>query len=86
MLVQSLGLGEIGEQVVHVAYKKIDKNGNGKLDWNEALAAIELVKAIFNKSDEVSAQEQEEEKEQEEVEENEVEKELEKDQVESQKE
>ena len=45
-----MGLGSVGEGVVRSAFKKIDKNQNGKLDMSEALGLIEIVKDLLPKS------------------------------------
>lgn len=37
---KQLGLGKIGETVMKTAFRRFDKNRNGRLELNEALAAI----------------------------------------------
>ncbi len=50
LAIQSLGLGEAGNEAVKAAFRQIDTNQNGKLDMSEAMAAFELIKNIFSQS------------------------------------
>lgn len=45
-----MGLGSVGEGPARSAFKKIDKNGNGKLDMSEAMNLVEVVKGLMPKS------------------------------------
>jgi hypothetical protein len=42
-----LGLASVGEHVVRSAFKKLDKNKNGRLDMSEAMSAYETVKNLY---------------------------------------
>lgn len=46
LAIQQMGLGGIGESAVRSLFKKVDKNGNGKLDLSEALGVFQLVKDL----------------------------------------
>ena len=50
LAINDLGLGSIGEGPARSAFKKIDKNGNGKIDFSEALALLEIVKDLLPKT------------------------------------
>lgn len=45
-----MGLGSVGESAVRAAFKKLDKNHNGKLDFSEALGLVGVVKDLFSKN------------------------------------
>jgi hypothetical protein len=47
LAVNQMGLGSVGETAVRAAFKRIDKNKNGKLDMSEALGLVEVVKDLF---------------------------------------
>jgi hypothetical protein len=48
--INEMGLGSIGEHAVRAAFKKVDKNRNGKLDMSEAMGLVEMVKGLMSKS------------------------------------
>jgi hypothetical protein len=50
LLIDQLGLGSVGEHAVRAAFKKVDKNKNGKLDTSEALELVKVVSNLFSKS------------------------------------
>ena len=47
LVVEQLGLGEVGETAAKQAFEQVDANGNGKLDFSEALGALEKIKALL---------------------------------------
>lgn len=47
-------MGEVGENVIKSIFEQLDKNGNGKLDFNEAINAFETLKSIFKNGDKSS--------------------------------
>lgn len=59
LLIQQLGLGSVGESIVRGVFKKIDKNQNGTLEWNEALGAVQIIKNMFGKKNSNSQNENE---------------------------
>lgn len=44
-----MGLGFIGEPAARRAFKQLDKNRNGKLEFSEAIGAIGLLKSFSGK-------------------------------------
>jgi hypothetical protein len=40
-----MGLGHIGESVMRQAFRRLDRNRNGRLDFSEALGAINMLKS-----------------------------------------
>ncbi len=50
LAINDLGLGSVGEGPARAAFKKVDKNGNGKIDLSEALALFEVVKDLLPKT------------------------------------
>ncbi|CAF1128240.1 unnamed protein product, partial [Brachionus calyciflorus] len=43
---RQIGLGFLGESVARSTFRKLDKNRNGRLDFNEALNAIGILKGM----------------------------------------
>ena len=43
-----MGLGEAGDAAVRGIFEQLDTNNNGKLEFSEALGAIEKVKELVN--------------------------------------
>lgn len=54
MAIEKLGMGEIGENVVKSIFEQLDTNGNGKLDFNEAIKAFDTLKSIFKQGEKSS--------------------------------
>ena len=47
LALDKLGLGKIGASAARKVFKQFDRNGNGKLDLSEALAALEKISHIL---------------------------------------
>jgi hypothetical protein len=47
---RQLGLGHIGDSVARSTFRKFDKNRNGRLDFNEAINALGVLKGMNGKS------------------------------------
>lgn len=39
-----MGLGHFGDSAARSAFRSLDKNRNGRLDFNEALGAVSMLK------------------------------------------
>lgn len=46
LAIHNLGLGSIGDYVMRQAFRRLDTNRNGVLDFLEALSALSLVKSL----------------------------------------
>ena len=50
LTINKIGMGSVGEGAARMAFKKVDKNGNGKLDISEAIRLYEVVKELIPNS------------------------------------
>lgn len=44
---RQLGLGSVGESILRSTFRNLDKNRNGKLDFDEAIDGLDVLRATL---------------------------------------